>query len=89
MFNPLFGLMAIITLQDDMKHVEQQSHCGTTYTKCCYYLKISKNRAMLLRVHKPLLNISTNVRALLCKTLSPFHNWRKSRSDNRFVRPNK
>ena len=43
------------TLQDYMRHVEQQSHGRKTHAKtAAIHLTIFKNRASLLRVHETL-----------------------------------
>ena len=53
------------TLQDYMRHVKQQSHGRKTQAQtAAIHLTTLKNRASLLRVHKMLQDVRTDVRAL-------------------------
>ena len=57
-------------LQDYMRHSEQQSHCCKTLAQtAAIHLTTYKNRASLLRGHKMVQNVRTNVRALHCDNL--------------------
>ena len=58
------------TLQDYMRHIEQQSHGRKTLAESCdsFYNPFT-NRASLLRVHRKLKDIRTNVPALHCDNL--------------------